>query len=223
MSDDDGDTDRSSAADEESGPPANKVARLLESYGLGQPFGDRMADLWTAEGDRRESLRSLADRFNKRLLEGVMADAGMSTLDGEIDNLYRLLTDDDVSAGNRTEARRRLERAGVDVDQVERDFVTYQAIRSYLKDYRGVEYERDSEPARVESVIETLQRLKTRTTTVAENSLAQLRKSDRITLGEFRLFVEINVLCEDCQTQYGVVELLRDGGCNCPVDDTDSE
>jgi hypothetical protein len=32
----------------------------------------------------------------------------------------------------RTEASARLEPNGVDVDHLERDFVTYQAIRSYL-------------------------------------------------------------------------------------------
>jgi hypothetical protein len=31
-------------------------------------------------------------------------------------------------------------RDGVDVDKLESDFVTYQAIRSYLRDYRNAEY-----------------------------------------------------------------------------------
>lgn len=214
MSSEDGDEDSRSDASA-AGKPDTKVARLIEDYQLGAGFGDRLEDLWTADDDRRESLRSLADRFNERLLEAAMADAGMPTLDGEVTNLYRLLTDEEVSSGNRTEARRRLEQHGVDIEQLESDFVTYQAIRSYLKAYRGAEYERDTDSTRIESVIETLQRLKTRTSTVAENSLSQLRKSEHLTLGEFRLFVEINVLCEDCNTQYGVVDLLRSGGCEC--------
>lgn len=194
--------------------PDSKVARLIDAYELGASFGDQLEDRWTAEGDRRESLRSLADRFNRRLLEAAMADAGMATLDGEVANLYRLLTADDVSSGNRTEARRRLEQQGIDVDDLERDFVTYQAIRSYLKDYRGAEYERD-DATTTDGVIETVQRLESRTRAVAETSLDQLRQTDQLSLGQFRLFVEVNVLCEDCGKQYGLIELLQAGSCDC--------
>lgn len=200
--------------------PTNKVANLIEKYGLGPAYGDKLVELWTADDESRESLRSLANRFNERLLEVQMADNGMSTLDGEISNTYRLLTSDEVSSGNRTEARRRLEQAGIDVEQLERDFVSYQAIRSYLKEYRGAEYEADTDDAHVETTIETIQRLKTRTTLVTENSLQHLLNGNQITLGKFRLFVEINVLCEDCHSQYDIIELFQEGGCNCSTDDS---
>ena len=193
----------------------SKVARLIDVYGLGEQFGDRLEDLWTADGDERESLRSLADRFNKRLLATAIEDVGMSVVEGEVDNLYRLLTSSDVSSGNRTEARRRLEQNGIDIEQLERDFVTYQAIRSYLKEYRGATYDRGSDTTRVESVIETIQRLKSRTRSVAERSLDQLRRTNRLSLGEYRVFVDVSVLCEDCNSQYEVVELLQAGSCEC--------
>ncbi|MFB6084404.1 MAG: rod-determining factor RdfA [Halorientalis sp.] len=201
--------------DEAGGKIDSKVARLIDDYGLGAAYGDRLESLWTAEGSERESLRELADRFNKRLLEAAITAAGMSTVDGEVANIYRLLTADDVSSGNRTEARRRLEQNGIDVDQLEQDFVTYQAIRSYLKEYRSVQYEDGSHGDRRDSVIDTVQRLKSRTRSVAEKSLDQLRGADRITLGEFRLFIDISVHCEDCNSQYGVVELIERGGCDC--------
>lgn len=194
--------------------PSSKVARLIDEYGFDESFGDRLEALWTADDGERKSLRDLAALFNRRLLERAMNDAGMSTVDGEVANLYRLLTDDDVSSGMRMEARTRLERSGVDVDGVESDFVTYQAIRSYLKDYRGAEYRTD-DVDRVEKVTETLQRFRSRVRSVTSGSLEQLRRSDRLTLGEFRLFVDVDVLCEDCGAQYGVVELLSRGGCDC--------
>lgn len=201
--------------DDEGATIDSKVARLIDEYGLGEAYGDRLEALWTAEGSERESLRSLADRFNERLLEAAITDAGMSTVDGEVANIYRLLTDDDVSSGNRIEARRRLEQNGVDVDGLERDFVTYQAIRSYLTEYRDAQYEDDSQVDRAESVIDTIQRLKSRTRSVAERSLDQLRETDRLTLGEFRLFIDISVHCEACGTQYEFVELVKRGGCEC--------
>lgn len=197
----------------------NKVARLIREYGLGPEFGDGLEELWTADGDERESLRSLAERFNKRLLEEEMTDAGMATVEGEVENFYRLLTDDDVSSGARTEARMRLEQNDIDIDALQRDFVTYQAIRSYLKDYRGAEYEQDDDESRPESAIETINRLQSRVRSVARNRLTQLRDAGHISLGEFRLFVEVNVLCEDCNTQQGIVELLKEGGCECHADE----
>lgn len=202
-------------ADGQSRRIESKVARLIEEYGLGQQFGDQLEARWTADGDERDSLRTLADRFNRRLLEAAAADAGLSTVDGESANLYRLLTDDDVSRGNRTEARRRLEQAGVDVDQLEGDFVSYQAIRSYLTEYRNAEYTDEREQARPDRVVQTLQRLTERVRSVADRSLTQLRDTGRLTLGEFRLFVDVSVLCEDCGSQYSVVELIRRGGCDC--------
>lgn len=193
----------------------SKVARLIEAYGLGEAFGARLEALWTAEDERRESLRSLADRFNRRLLDAAMAEAGRSPVDGEVENMYRLLTGEDVSSGNRTEARSRLERAGVDIDRLERDFVSYQAIRSYLTEYRDAAYERDEKTTTVTDAIETIQRLESRIRAVTEKRLERLAASDRLTIGEFRIFVDVSVLCEDCNTQYGVIELLREGRCDC--------
>jgi hypothetical protein len=198
--------------------PSSKVARLIETYDVEKGLGDELEALWTADGPERKSLRDLADYFNRRLLEAALSSTSAATIDGEVANLYRLLTADDVSSGMRTEARTRLERAGVDVAQLERDFVTYQAIRSYLKTYRGAEYEGTSDEESVENVRETVQRLQSRLQHVVENGLTRLRSTGRLTLGEFRLFVDVDVLCETCGAQYGVVDLLRRGGCDCDSD-----
>ena len=195
--------------------PSSKVARLIEEYDLSPSLGDELEVRWTGDGDDRLSLRDLAALFNRRLLETAMNSAGMASVDGDVENLYRLLTADDVSSGMRTEARARLKRNGVNVDQLECDFVTYQAIRSYLKDYRGAEYEGISDADRIENVTNTIQRLRARLRSVVEGSLNQLRTTGRLTLGEFRLLVDVDVLCEDCGAQYDVFDLLERGGCDC--------
>jgi hypothetical protein len=207
--------DAAAAGTDGDGRPDTKVGRLIGTYDLGPEFGDRLEALWTADGEERESLRTLADRFNRRLLESRVDDAGLSMLDGEVTNLYRLLTSDEVSSGMRTEARRRLEQGGIDVDRLEREFVSYQAIRTYLKEYRGASYDGESERTRVQNETETIQRLQSRIRSVAETSLTGLRRTGRLSLGEHRLFVEVNVFCEDCNTQYGLVELMERGGCEC--------
>jgi hypothetical protein len=191
----------------------SKVARLIDEYGL-DGLGAEMEQVWTANNDERKSLRELADHFNQQLLDEALRDSGTQLLDGERENLYRLLTDEAVGESDRTRARRRLQRGGVDVDALEDDFVTYQAIRTYLKTHRQAEYNRDD---RDRAVVErkNIQQLQGRTTAVTEGKLNQLKKNDHISLGDFRTLVDTHVLCEDCGERYAVDELLDRGGCDC--------
>jgi hypothetical protein len=197
------------------GGTETKVGRLIDGYDLGPEYGAELEAAWTDDGVERKSLRDLAEEFNRKLLAAAMSGAGMSTLDGEVDNIFRLLTEDDVTAGTRIDARSRLERNGIDVDQLERDFVTYQAIRSYLQNERGAEYEGTSDEDRLKRTSDSIERLRARLSSVCETNLDQLRETDRITLDEFRLFVSVDVLCEGCGSQYTIAELLERGGCDC--------
>lgn len=194
-----------------------KVVRLIDDRGLHE-VGDRLERRWTAEGDERMSLRDLADEFNRELLRAAMGDAGMQPLDGDVENVYRLLTDDAVSGADRTRTERRLDREGIDVDRLRQEFVTYQAIRTYLKDHRGASYDPDTGD-QVESEREHIQRLRGRVRTVTDSKLSQLRQNDEVDLGSFRTLVQVNVLCEDCGTRYDVETLLDDGGCDCADSD----
>ena len=190
-----------------------KVVRVIEEYGL-DDVGDRMVRRWTASGDERLSLRALAEEFNRTLVRTAMVEAGMQPLDGEAANAYRLLTADEVGEADRIRTRRRLDREGVDVDRLERDFVTYQAIRTYLKEYRGATYS-DEGGEGTASERETLQELRGRVLSVANSTLDRLAASGDLDLGEFRTLVDVNVLCEDCGAQYSVDDLIDRGGCDC--------
>lgn len=195
-----------------------KLVRLIDQYDL-QGMGQTLEQRWTAEEAERSSLRDLADYFNRELLSTAMSDAGMQPLDGEVQNVYRLLTDDEVSGADRTRMSRRLEREGIDVDKLVDDFVTYQAVRTYLTTHREAEYTQPDRDRTADGA-ENIQRLRGRTATVTEGKLDQLHNSGDITLGEFRTVVDITVLCEDCGGQYGVTELLDSGGCDCPDDES---
>jgi predicted component of type VI protein secretion system len=54
-------------------------------------------------------------------------------------------------------------------------------------------------------------------TAVTEGKIQQLRDGDSLELGDFRILTEIQIVCEDCNTQFDAVELLERGSCNCPV------
>jgi len=191
--------------------PRSKVARLLDEHDL-EGLGAEMETRWTAENDRM-SLRALADYFNQEVLRTHLEDAGIDTLDGEIENIYRLLTDD-VSAAERTRLHRRLERDGLDVDTLKDGFVTYQAIRSYLTEYRDAEYVTDDRDP-IEREVENIERLHGRVETVTTGKLDQLRDDDELELGSFRIVVSTKVVCEDCHAQYDILELLEVDGCDC--------
>lgn len=197
---------------ESAGRPV-KVARLIDEYDL-SGVGANLERLWTADEPERKSLRELADVFNQRLVERTMAEAEMQTINGEVENVYRLLTDEAVSEGDRTRVRRRLEHEGVDVEALTSDFVSYQAIRTYLTDYRGAEYS-VSEKDRIKRTTQNIQQLRSRLETVTESKLERLRNAGHISLGEFRILVDSSVICEECGTQLSVEELLDEKQCNC--------
>jgi hypothetical protein len=145
-----------------------------------------------------------------------MRDAGMDPLMGEVENLYRLLTDDETSEGVRLEARRRLEREGVDVETVQRDFVSHQSIHTYLKEHRNATYDRTQNAAeRVSKARETVLSLQNRTEAVTRGTIETLRNAGALDLEEFEVFVDVRVACDECGRYYEVDELLDRGGCSC--------
>lgn len=194
-------------------PPRSKVARLIARYGL-SPIGDDLAVAWLGEGQERQSLRTLADRFNRALLLAALRDAGMDIVDGEGENYYRLLTDDDVSSGTRVEARNRLEANDIDVDDLLEDFVTYQAIRHYLTEVRGLSYD-NTPPDGVEGERTAIDKLQSRVESVVRDTVDRLAAADTLSVGSYRVFVGIDILCQDCGGQFSVGELLSRGGCDC--------
>lgn len=194
----------------------SKVARLIEAYGLGEAYGDRLESRWLGESGDRASVRELTDAFNQRLLQAAVDAADVTYLDGELENLYRLLVADDVSSGARVEARDRLSRDGVDVDSLESDFVSHQTMWNYLRRYREAARPVETD-GKLDRERQNIQRLLSRTDSVVTEKLDRLGAADELTLGEFIVFVDVDVLCQDCGTQYSVGELLDGGGCDCAV------
>lgn len=195
-----------------------KLERVIEKYDL-EGFGEELVDRWLgAEGYERESLRSLAGVANRRILAATLQSVGESPLDGEVDNLVRLLRSDDVSAGMRSQARQRLEERGVDVDELTTDFVSHQAIHTYLTTVKDAEYEDPTaEGDKLSDRTETVQRLESRLQAVTESTVEKLEAGDDLSIGDFDVIVSVQVLCNDCGEQYEVRELLERGGCACEI------
>lgn len=191
-----------------------KVGRILSEHDL-LDLHEALPELWAGEGDESASLRALAERINIALVRQAMEEAGMDPLEGEAENAYRLLTDDDVSVGVRTQQRNRLERAGVDVEELETEFVTHQAVYTYLTKALGVTKDETDDTDPVEKHEQRIQRLRSRTAAVMENSLSELQSDETISLGSFDTTVDLRVYCQDCENQYELSSLLQGGGCEC--------
>lgn len=190
-----------------------KVQRVIREYDL-EPLGDRLASRWQGEDGPRRSLRELAHDLNQAMLGAAMREAGIRPLDGEVENLYRLLTGDEVGTAQRTEAAAKLERNGLDPEQLRSDFVSHQAVHTYLREHRGVHLSRSEEDDPIDRTAETIQRTSGRLRSVTERALAR-HAGDQLTLGEPDVFVSVQVFCDVCDRQFDVEDLLARGGCDC--------
>lgn len=194
----------------------NKVERVIETYGL-DGLGEELERQWLGVDGDRQSLRKLADNFNQRVLKTVLDDVEGQTIEGEIENLYRLLTGDEVSGSARTQAETKLSRFGLDVETLRQDFVSHQAIHTYLTEVRGAKLPED-EPSTddaIRSRQETILRLRNRLVAVIERSLESLRDAGHLSLGSFDAMVSATVYCNDCGGSYDLADLLHRRACDC--------
>jgi len=194
--------------------PDNKVERVVRKYDLGD-LGQELERRWTGEERERQSLRDLAHYFNRRVLESAMDEAGVVTLQGELENIYELLTEDDVTEGARTQARNRLEREEIDADDLQDDFVSHYAIHTYLRDYRDAEYESGDDRNQREKSVETIQRLTSRLNAVTRRNVENLRSTDRLEIGPVDVLADVQVVCQECGRQEDPIDLIERGGCRC--------
>lgn len=193
--------------------PEPKVKRVIRDYEL-EGFDDRLVEGWLGEDGDRQSLRDLARELNKAILRAAMRESGIRPLDGEVENLYRLLTSDEVTSAQRTEAETRLERAGLDPGTLRRDFVSHQAVHTHLREHRGIRLPGSDEPGKKTRTAENIQKIAGRLRTITERSLDGLSNED-VTVGDPDVFVSIQVYCDDCGRQFDVEELFSRGGCDC--------
>ena len=188
-----------------------KVARLIAEYDLDE-MGERLERRWVATGERGMSLRELAEFFNLALLRESFRRAGTTPVDPDVRTTYEILTDPSVETDTRTRKRRQLEGDGIDVESIERDFVSHQAIYTYLTEERDVEFER---PSRTGTSSASLARLQNRLTAVAESAIANDVPSDGVEEDPYEVLVDVSVLCRDCGREHRIDEFLDDGGCSC--------
>jgi hypothetical protein len=186
-----------------------KVERLIDEYDL--DVGPELIDAWTREQNRR-SLRDLARYFNRELLRERLDRHGVSSVGMDVETVYRHLRGEE-SAGSQTRVHRQLDREGVDVESLREEFVSHTAIRTFLRNRSVTRSEDEGDQVAAEAT--HIQQLQNRTAVVAEDKLETLRSTDRVLIGDFRVLVDVQVFCEDCQRQFDINELLEVRRCSC--------
>jgi hypothetical protein len=197
--------------------PRNKVQSVIEKRDL----GDLVAELeqrWHGDGFEEHSTRELADFFNRTIVRQAIRSTGSIPLEGEVENFYRLLTDGEVRSGSAMQARDRLGEYGIDPTELEADFVSHQTMYRFLKNVRDIDTssETKSLAEMISTTQESLRRLNSRTQAVVTRNIDQLNKREEFTVGDFDVFVNVQVACNDCGTTGDVIQLLDENGCECP-------
>jgi hypothetical protein len=188
-----------------------KVARIIEKYDL-SGMGAELEAAWVGDAGERTSLRDLADEFNETVLRSVLTEHGISPPNFEVTGTYEALRHG--SGSDETRARRRLEREGIDVDELTNDFVTHQSVHTYLTDERNASLPDDDENA-VERRTETIEKLEGRTAVVTEASIDSTLPEDELDRVDYDVIVDVQVVCSACGATYDPGDLLRQGGCRC--------
>ena len=113
-----------------------KIDRVVERYGL-RRIPEQLRDLWLGTGDEQRSTRELADWFNRQVLGAAIADLPAVTISGDVDQIYTQLQGED--SADRRLIRDRLMQRGVDIDEVEANFISHQTVYRYLTEELGVQ------------------------------------------------------------------------------------
>lgn len=194
----------------------NKVEQVMAKWDL-TDIGSELEQRWLGDDRKEHSVRDLATYFNRQVFAEALADTGTVPLEGEIKNLYRLLTSEDVNTANKIQAEKRLSQLNIDPKRLKDDFVSHQTMYRYLKNIRGVKKETDT--ISTQDMVATLRRTSTRLTsrikTVIRQNLETLNKRDEFHIGEFDIYIDIRISCTECGTTRNLTQILERDGCDC--------
>lgn len=186
-----------------------KLDRKADEYNL----PDLNEELFIRHQEKGASLRDLETFVNTRILESVMKETDIVLLDGA-ESVYHQLTNDDIGQGKRAEIKSRLEQAGININKVQDDFVTYQTVRKHLQVALNVDTGKQEafDTADAESRVH---RLQSRCEAVIAQTLEQLRRRGNLETGDLDLVLSIRITCESCGHSYRLRELIDSGQCHC--------
>ena len=191
-----------------------KVCRIIDERGLGE-YESRMVAYWKGERKPRKGYRQLADWLNVTVLRRELDRAGLPTLGNEAESKYERLQTGEVVAD---EIRMALRTAGVPVDRIESDFVSYGVVRTHLTDCLGEEYEADSTDWEGEAIRRATEHAETK---ITEAVRAAVSKGKLEAVGDVSVAVSVDVECQQTHARVPVERAFRRGYVSAHTDGTE--
>lgn len=193
-----------------------KVNRVMRKYGL-EHLGDEMVSLWTSTGEDRLTLRELEAWFNKKVTAKAISKSEfeIDLVEPYAEQVYGVLRgDDDTVETDREVLKGELKQKGVKVDDLMEDFVSYQAVNTWLKKSKGAEPpEKDTSQEREAKMIARVRKLRSRCEKVGVDSIELLRKMGDVTTAPVDVDVRFTVTCKECKFPMPITEFISKGGC----------
>jgi len=193
--------------------PCCKIARVADDYNISEIDAKLI--------ERREqgdSLRDLATYLNKRILSESL-NTGTREVVGDADSIYKVLKGNDVNRSRQVELRSKLERNGIDIEAVERDFVSHQTVRNHLHDCKAIDTGRKS-TVDIDGAKKTIEWAQARSEGVIEQTLKRLRNAGNVADTPTEVTQSVRVGCSVCGQTYRIEDFLEQRGCDCQTDTT---
>jgi len=189
-----------------------KAGRIAAKYGFEDALDGTLGEEWAAMDG--PGLRTIAERFNERVVQETLLERGEPPIEGEEDLIYDRLTDD----GTADRVERRLERNGIDPTRLREDFVSYKTIDRHFKNCTDRERE-TTDPLDAADAIDRVRAMNRRAEKVAANTLSELTETS---LGgdDPDVSASVTVTCPECNERLSFTAAVRDG-CACHRDGTE--
>ncbi len=190
-----------------------KVGRVATRRELHVPQYDSLdaalCARWKGEdGHAEHGYRTVTDWFNKRVLYTAYDRAGRETLGNRITADYETLQGDDELA--KAELKEALRAAGINVDSLLEDMVSWGTMRSHLTDC--LNEEKNQTESETDWELNTIAKAREVTAEKTENALSSLSNKGRIDSVEtIAVDVGIQLRCTECPTVIPLEHALEQG------------
>lgn len=187
-----------------------KIGRGIEKYEC-DGLNDKLAHEYR-EGDA--SLRDLEQVINDWFTATALENAGSPT-DRDPAEITAILDGDGESRREKARLETELEQAGIDVEQLQQDYVSFRTVKTHLNDHLGVDTSR-SETITLDSAGSIIEWAETRCTSVIKRTIERLSNADEATIGDdFTVNISPRITCHDCNSTYTMREFIQSEGCRC--------
>lgn len=203
-----------------------KIPALIDKYGLPPDITDRMASLWNRESSKeRMSLEEITAFFNSHVFYSVLEETDIEIYGSEFDGVPDLSREigwvktEEPTDSEVISFQAKLEEQGIDFEELRNDLPSQSTIYRYLRDIKGVEYEKSK--INKEDVQEILENQRGRTQQFLQSLVD--RTTDDSLEGQWDVRIQHSIVCETCGERKSLAEFFTDSSCKCGTQKPDQD